>query len=368
MKILHLLSGGGIGGIEVLCRDIAKLSQEQNEFCFLYDGGEIAEEMKRQNIPVYFYYKENLLNRALKLFQLVKKKQYDVVVVHHEGAGIYSFYLMLLYCFKKVRFIKYLHCSYEEKYFYQGHVLKDRINYRILKKTLTKSDHLVAVSEFVKQSYCREFGCDPDKVKVIYNGIKILQNTDRKERIQGKNESVRLLYIGRLIEVKGVHLLLHAVKKLLDLGENIELDILGDGPMRFEYENLTKNLGMGEIVHFQGYTMEKQKFYEQAKIFVYPSVWQEAFGISIVEAMNQEMLCVASDAGGIPEIIDEGKDGFLFQNGDIDNLTETLLRAINCSRSQKYWEMTAAAKQKSLKFDINNMIDELQKVYQSESF
>lgn len=362
MKILHLLSGGGIGGIEMLCRDIADLSREQNEFCFLYNGGVIAEEMKYKNIPVYFFYKDNLIDRIQKLFWLVKRKRYDVIIVHHEGIGIYAFYLMLLYCFKKIKFVKYLHCSFEEKYFYQGNKVKDKINYFILKKTLMKSHCIVAVSEFVKQSYCREFACGEDKVKVIYNGIRIQQNVNKTSKMQLNDMPVGLLYIGRLIEVKGIHILLEAMKKLINQGENVELNILGDGPLRSEYEQLSKKLGIEGKVHFQGYVMDKQMFYENAMIFVYPSICQEAFGISLVEALEQGMLCVASDAGGIPEIIEDGRDGFLFQNGDSDDLAEALRRAINSSRSPAYGEMCEKAIQKSQRFDINETVNNLQKL------
>lgn len=362
MRILHLLSGGGIGGIEILCRDIAELSQEQNEFCFFYSGGTIAEEMNQKNIPVYFFYKNNLIGRMQKLFRLVKRERYDVIIVHHEGMGIYVFYLMLLHCFKKIKYVKYLHCSFEKKYFYQGNKVKDKINYFILKKTLMESNCMVAVSEFVKQSYCKEFACSKDKVKVIYNGIRCQRNVSKADKIQIKGMPVRLLYIGRLIEVKGVHILLRAMKKLIDQGENVELNILGDGPMRSEYERLSKELKIEEKVHFQGYVMDKQMFYENATIFIYPSVWQEAFGISIVEALAQGMICVASDAGGIPEIIDDGSDGFLFHNGDSADLAEVLLKAINCSKGPAYGEMREKAIQKSQQFDIYKMINDLQKI------
>lgn len=362
MKVLHLLSGGGIGGIEMLCRDIADLGQDQNEFCFLFAGGKIAEEMKQKNVPVYFLYKYSLYARISKVFEIVKREKYDVIIVHHEGNGIYIFYLMLLYYFKKIKFVKYLHCSFEEKYFYQGKKVKDTLKYFILKRTLLKSHCMVAVSEFVKQSYCKEFACSKDKVKVIYNGIRCQRNVSKADKIQIKGMPVRLLYIGRLIEVKGVHILLRAMKKLIDQGENVELNILGDGSMRSEYERLSKELKIEEKVHFQGYVMDKQMFYENATIFIYPSVWQEAFGISIVEALAQGMICVASDAGGIPEIIDDGSDGFLFHNGDSADLAEVLLKAINCSKGPAYEEMREKAIQKSQQFDIYKTINDLQKI------
>lgn len=362
MKVLHLLSGGGIGGIEMLCRDIARLSRDQHEFCFLYSGGEIAEEMKMKNVPVYLYYSEKLPVRMIKIWELMRREKYDVVIVHHEGIGIYSFYLMLLYCFPKARFVKYLHCSFEDKYFYTGNRLKDRINYNILKKTLLKSDVCVAVSEFVKKSYCDEFNCDADCVKVVYNGIEVCNEIQNRSEVS--DGSIGLLYIGRLAEVKGVHLLLHALKRLIDRGERVFLEILGDGPMRNAYENLVEELDISEYVCFEGKQLRKQKFFDKSQIFIYPSIWQEAFGISIVEALAQGKICVASRTGGIPEIITDGEDGFLFAGGSVDALTEALTKALEtCRNTENMDQMRQKAIQKAAEFDIRNMVEHLQQIY-----
>lgn len=362
MKILHLLSGGNIGGIEMLCRDISKLSHEQNEFCFLYSGGAITDEMEKENVRVYRFYEDKLFIRIYKLFRLVKNAGYDIVIVHHEGIGIYSFYLLLAYCFRKIKYIKYLHCSFEKKYFYTGKTGRDWLNYSILKKTLYRSDCVVAVSEFVKKSYCVEFSYPPDKIEVIYNGIRIKEKAERNIQIPDK-DTITLLYIGRLVDEKGIDLLLRALKKLLDGGENVELEILGDGNKRQEYEAFAKELGIKDSVFFEGYQLQKQPFYDKSKIFVYPSICEEAFGISIVEAMGEEMVCVASDIGGIPEIVEDGKDGFLFRSGDVEGLTETIQRAIHCTKGQGYNEIKKLAKRKSQRYDVTKTIENLENIF-----
>ena len=363
MKILHLLSGGGIGGIEMLCQNIAELNRGENEFCFLYSGGTIAEEMKQSGVPVYLYFREKLVLRMFKLWLLVKKQKYDVVIVHHEGIGIYLFYLMLMRCFSHIKFIKYLHCSFEEKYFYQGNKVTDWVNYHILKNALMKSDCCIAVSEFVKKSYCDEFRCDAKSVKVVYNGIKCanLPGTNLKRRKAEEREG--LLFIGRITEVKGIRLLLYAIQKLVNQGEDVVLEILGDGPQRREYEQLSKELGIEKRVFFEGNQLRKQKFYDEAKIFVYPSIWQEAFGISIVEALAQGLICVASDVGGIPEIITDGKNGFLFTGGSIDALTEVLLKALHICRDEERREkIRTEAKKTAERFDIQKTAETLRNI------
>ena len=360
MKVLHLLSGGGVGGIEMLCRDIAELSSEQNEFCFLYSGGLIADDMESNHAVVYRLYKSSMAIRLLKLLLLVHRNKYDVVIVHHEGIGIYLFYIILTCIFRKCRYIKYLHCSYEEKYFYRGIKWKDKLNYLVLKTAISRSSLLIAVSEFVKNTYLEKFKCSQNKIKVIYNGIRLDQQSEFIHKTVQADEPVRLLYIGRLVEVKGVRLLLYAMKKVVDAGENIELELLGDGPQRKEYEQLTQELGLWGRVYFRGYLLEKEPYYNRTQIFVYPSIWQEAFGISIVEAMAHGMPCVASRSGGIPEIIDHEVNGILFESGNESELVETIQRAVRACRDESWQVYVDNAREKVRKFDIRNMIDGLE--------
>ena len=363
MKILHLLSGGGIGGIEILCRDIARFGCEEHEFCFLYTGGEIADKMEREQFQIHRMYEKAALKRALSLIKLVKRKKYDVVIVHHEGAGIYTFYLMLIFLFHKVRFIKYLHCSFEWDYMHGKTEKKRKINYKMLGCTLKYSDQAVAVSEFVKESYSREFGCDPTRIEVIYNGIQIPEN-GRYFLNTGKLK--KILYVGRLVEVKGVRVLLYALKNLLRDGEEAELDILGDGAQKEEFIQLANELGIGKYVHFRGKILEKQRYFDEADIFVYPPIWEEAFGISVVEAMAQRKLCIASRSGGIPEIISDQKDGLLFEKGNIKDLTRVLKKAIHLCGTSEYERMTETGRKKAEQFDINSMVRQLENLCRNE--
>lgn len=364
MKVLHLLSGGGIGGIEMLCHDIAQISKEQHEFCFLYSGGVMAEQIQAGGAPVYLLFQSKLPIRIYKLWKLVKGQKYDVVIVHHEGIGIYAFYLMLTYCFPKIKYIKYLHCSFEKEYFYQGNRWKDGLNYFMLKKALFRSNRAIAVSEFVKKSYCKEFDYDAESVKVVYNGIRKQEISKKVQKKVKQDEKIGLLYIGRLVEVKGIHLLLHAVQKLAEKGEDVFLEILGDGPKRTDYEQLAKELHISEIVFFRGNQLDKQPFFDRTQIFVYPSVWQEAFGISIVEALAQGMICVAADVGGIPEIIEDGKDGFLFRQGDTSSLEDVCSHALLICRCEKAQdELANQAQKKAEIFNIQKTIADLQEIY-----
>lgn len=375
-KVLHLLAGGGAGGIEFLCEQIGMLGKEKHEFCFLFGMGEIAERMQGEGLAVYDYSQGSFFTKLRKLKALAGANHYDAVVVHHEGVGTYLLYYCLSRSVKGPEYIKYLHCSFEDKFFYTGNKIKDSLHYRLLGTVLKSSDVLIAVSEFTKKSYVDEFKLSPDKVKVVYNGIRVTADVvgkddaaDHSDRADGIGSSgdTGLLYIGRLVDVKGVDVLVDALGILVKDEKrcHIHLDILGDGPARVELEQKAKALGLKDIVTFHGVQLEKAPFYDRAQIFVYPPIWQEAFGISIIEAMSQGLICVASDVGGIPEIITDGVDGLLFEAGNAKALAEAIKKAIAIAKGQNFDGIAAevfkqASRRRAADFAIGKSIEGLE--------
>jgi len=363
MKILHMLSGGSVGGIESLCQDIGKHGREEHVFAFLFQGGTVAQEMQIQGYECHFLYEKSRICRFTELLRLICRDRFDAVVVHHEGVGIYLYYLMAALLSRNTAFVKYLHCSYEQEYFFVGNRIKDKIHYYLLYQTLKKSDGLIAVSGYVKSSYCKEFGIPENKVQVIYNGIDRSKSKIRTESISAKTEAevLRLVYMGRLVYVKGVDRLLKAVSYLKQEGKRIQLHILGDGPQRSELELLSDSLGIGDMVFFEGFRRDKEKYLTPDRIFVYPSVWQEAFGISLIEAMEAGMLCVAAKVGGIPEIINDGINGILFETDhDGSALAKALVKAQRCLSEDADGKIAKKIRDRAKDFDIVYTIETLE--------
>ncbi len=364
-RVLHLLSAGGTGGIETLCEQIAKRGSAHHEFCFLFGMGEIAERIRDAGIDVYDFSRLSTPSKQIELISLAKKNKYDAVVVHNEGVGIYLLYYLLMKSYKGPMYIKYLHCSYEKEYFFTGNKVKDKLHYSLLGKLLNKSDAVIAVSEFTKKTYVDEFRIPKEKVKVVYNGIEVSQS---ERPVPGTNP-VNLLYIGRLVEIKGVQVLLDALSKIkAQLAEKkieVHLDILGDGPAGEGLRNKAKELGLSDLVTFHGVQLCKQPYFDKAQIFVYPPIWQEAFGISVIEAMSQGLVCVASRSGGIPEIITNDKQGILFETGDSSALSKALLTAIDIVRGPEAEEYRKAAINRAGFFTIEKSIEGLEQLWKT---
>jgi glycosyltransferase involved in cell wall biosynthesis len=132
-------------------------------------------------------------------------------------------------------------------------------------------------------------------------------------------------FIGRLTEEKGVHLLLHALSKMMYQARVL---IMGDGPQREKLQSLTRSLGISDRVGFESQIryVSMPQFINQLDVLVLPSLettyWKELFGRVLIEAMACEVPVVASNSGGIPEVI--GDTGILFQTGSVADFVEKL--------------------------------------------
>ena len=129
-----------------------------------------------------------------------------------------------------------------------------------------------------------------------------------------------ILFVGRLSQEKGVLTLLKATK-----GLDIELKIVGDGPLRNEYEKYVRNEGMTNVT-FEDYKSgeELKGLYKNSAFAVFPSECYEVFGLIAVEAFAHGKPVIGSNIGAIPEIIINEKTGLLFEPGDYNELREKI--------------------------------------------
>ena len=146
---------------------------------------------------------------------------------------------------------------------------------------------------------------------------------------QGGEKANRILFVGRLSEVKGVELLLDA---LALLPPEYELVVAGDGYNRKNVEEHLKRTGVAEErVIFDGYVDSQerlQSLYQSAAVVAIPSLWPEPFGIVGLEALKQGKPVVAFDVGGIREWLSDGNVGLLADPGDARDLAAKLLQLL----------------------------------------
>lgn len=139
-------------------------------------------------------------------------------------------------------------------------------------------------------------------------------------------EEVRLLFLGRLQAIKGVELLCEAFVRSAAAWPGLHLDVAGWGPLE---PSLRERYGGHPCITFHGPVLgqERDRLIAQSDALVVPSIWPEVFGMVCAEAYTLGKPVIATRVGGLPEVVEEGKTGWLVPPGDVDALVDALGRA-----------------------------------------
>jgi len=178
----------------------------------------------------------------------------------------------------------------------------------------TAIDHFIAVSDFVRGKMI-EHGVPQDKVTTVHNFVRDEVFADNS------NEGRYFLYFGRIEKIKGLGSLIEAMKALPD----IDLYLVGSGDARQEFESHVTRIGMANV-HFLGFKsgQELRDLIAGSICVVNPSECFETFGLALVESFAQCRPVIASRMGGMTEVVSDGEDGFLFEAGNVRELTDAM--------------------------------------------
>lgn len=272
--------------------------------------------MKKIKIAEFFIYGN------IKIKKLIKKLNPDVI--HLQGTGPM---LLFLRGIRKEKLVITQHGIMSEE-------LKYKISFKRKLKFLVKSlyDYLlipkfnnyISISEYNKKilsNYHKN-----NKLfftRTIYNAVN-----DDFFSVRPPFSFNKIIFVGLVNKLKGVHILIDSIWQLKQKGILFNLDIVG-GTKEDEYLEQIKlqieTLGLNKQVHLSGWQNQQgvREKIEQSSIFVLPSL-QECLPISIAEAMAAGRVVIATKTGGIPEMFEHGKSGFLFEKGNSSELAEIL--------------------------------------------
>jgi glycosyltransferase involved in cell wall biosynthesis len=181
-------------------------------------------------------------------------------------------------------------------------------------------DHFIPVSDAVQRQLVAS-GMRPEQMTVAKAGCPPLVPTKPREVVRGElgihNGAVAVGYFGRLVVEKGVDTLISAAA---DMPKGITFEVFGNGPLSGELESRAKSVS--SQVHFHGFRDDIPECIQAMEAVIIPSVWEEAFPYAALEAMSVGRPVLASRVGGMPEIVDDGRTGLLFEKGDVVSLSE----------------------------------------------
>jgi len=299
------------GGITTLITEILN-SPLKDEFEFVYIESQAEDFGKLRKI----------LLALQALWQFVRnclQKRPALVYVHlGSNASLYreSVFIFLAKIFGK-KVVAHFHAGDIDNYY----PFQSRISQKFIRRALTLSDSIIAASE-ESAATLRNIAASAN-IFVITNAIdtSIFNNPATKRH---DTDVVRLLFVGAVGKLKGERDLIKALAILRDGGKtNIKVSFLGYGAESLK--TYCDESGISEFIEFLGAVSlnERIEFFQKADIFVLPT-YAEAMPMSVIEAMAAGLPVVSTAVGGIPELIEDGTDGFLFTPGDVNALAEKI--------------------------------------------
>lgn len=235
------------------------------------------------------------------------------------------------------------------------------------KKVYKEAKVCIAASSAIK-NYFREIGCQ--NIEVIPNGIDLARfqglSRERERRLLGLTDEFAVITVARLEKVKGVDYLIKAFSILIKKISRAKLFVVGDGSERKQLEGLVLDLGLGEKVRFLGEVPNKEipQYLAAADCFCLPSR-REGFGIAVLEAMAAGVPVVATKVGGVPDIIENQKDGLLVESQNPKVLSAALLEI--ASNSGLAERLKQNAQLKVQQYNWSDISERVLSIYQSVS-
>jgi glycosyltransferase involved in cell wall biosynthesis len=227
---------------------------------------------------------------------------------------------------------------------------------------------VIAISGQVQDHLVNDLGCARKKIFFVPHGLDAQREIWDERKKNDKRKELRLEsgpvigMIARLSEVKGQDILIKAMKKVIGKFPNANLLLVGEGKFKDALLSLVKELSLEPNVFFLAVTQREQNILPLFDIFVMPSR-QEGLGLSVMEAQAQGLAVVASDVGGLPTLIEDGKTGLLIPKENIEQLAQAIISLIE--HPQKRAALGEAAYHFIAKnFPFENMINQTLDVYQ----
>jgi glycosyltransferase involved in cell wall biosynthesis len=355
-NILSIISVcGKTGGTTVKLKKLVEESRHNHYVYFaltdaqtIKDYPENKKWFESSQVGVYEgFYGRNMFKHALEVNQLIKKQKIDIVHFYFNFENTFAPILKLLN--PKVILIRSV-VGYDEPL--------SAFRSLVLKMVLKPVDQFIFVSNYIKNLYEHDYPVlKQKKSSVIYNAAIHISDT-----ISDVSSRKNLVSLSGLCKRKNLSVLINAIGLVVNKHKiQCKLFILGDGPSRSELEVLIQKLDIGNNVILLGYSTDVTEYLNQCSIYVHPAD-TEGFGIAITEAMYMKCPTIVSNAGALPELTEEGVNGFIVDPYDAEEWALKILTLLE--NEDMRIKMGNASHDRALKlFPMESFINNHDSVY-----
>jgi glycosyltransferase involved in cell wall biosynthesis len=382
MKVAMVVShfDQDVGSYEYyLCRELAKLGHEVTLYTSdrrrpgypgigkrLTDQGEMATGVQLKRIPAIFELYQ--IPFMPKLGKVLEQDRIDVIH-SNELFQLCSLSAARAAKKKKVPFILTQH----------GH--KKPLNkaiwlpYWLVEKTMGKhvmncAQKIIALTSDVEQ-YLVKNGVPQTKVEVVSTGVPTeLYSPDIPSALPNYGIAQKdnvILFVGRLVENKGIVYLIESFKMVKEAVDNAKLVVVGTGILEQNLKQLVRKLDLEAEVVFLGQVPQQSmpQIYSGASVFVLPTIYKEPFGIAAVEALSSGVPVIASNIDGLRVIVKDGEVGYLVQPKDVAGLASNIIKVLTTGGLRA--QLSRNARQRALEeFSWVTKANRISEIYQQE--
>ncbi len=324
VNILVLCLSPGKGGLELYARRSTKIIEELGHQCITVSNPN-STVFKANNEPDkkrIFSLKTSFhllpLYAALKLARIIDTNNIDVIHIHWSKD------------FNLAVFAK-LFSSRHVKLIYTRHMAITRYKNDFYHKFLYRHvDRFIVITKQLMKEACQFLPLPESKIKLLHHGINKpnlkAPNCDKFKLTHTPGNYLHIAIFSRIEEGKGQHLLVEAARALKDRNKEIHVTVIGHVMDQVYYQNLETSIrkyNLNTQFHFHPF-IESASAYMSCFDVIALTTHTETFGLVLIEAMQAGVAVIGSNAGGVPEIINDQLTGLLFEPGDVESLTRTI--------------------------------------------
>ena len=327
MKVIHLISGGDSGGAKTHVLSLLQhLNQTITAQLVCFRDGPFAEEARQMGIPTMICGGNNLFRIRRQLTAYIKKGGYEIIHCHGSRANMIG---AMLRSPTGLPVVTTVHSDYRLDY--MGRPLSRLTFGTINALALRKLDYRIGVSDAMVDLLISR-GFPPDRFYAIYNGIDFTPAPPQGDRLgflrglgaDVDEDSVVVGIAARMNPVKDMATLVRGFAAAHEKCPRLRLVIAGDGPEKGRLAALARELEVEDQVCFAGWiTGGMDRFYSALDINALTSL-SETFPYALTEGTRFRLATVATAVGGVPYLIDQDVNGYLFQPGDWRTLGDRL--------------------------------------------
>ena len=372
-KRIHLVQVIGQlkhGGAEHLVVDLCQRINKKNFKVTLLVVGEykksepiLINRLKESKVKVIFLGKpigRERIKIICKLYNTLKRLKPDIVHSHLEINSIYC--ALISYLFKKPIYIQTIHST--------------KLYYKYLTRFfLNRFKITIAISDEVKKSILEKYKCKKEKIVTIYNGVDIDKFSpigplsNKLLSLTRDQKCFKLVIVGRLTKAKGHKILINALKLIEDKIDFV-LFVIGEGELREDLLNLTKNLNLDDRIIFMGNQNDIASILRTCDIFILPSLW-EGLSVALLEAVSTGIPVVATDVGSNKKVLESSRIQYkIVQPNSSEAIANGIIDIINSFDKSKKNHLSDYRDKKETylylnkKYSMDNFINKHEELYE----